>query len=132
MHTCTFTNISVLCGFTLAPTEAPSNIQLVADSPYGIRLSWDPPSLEQQNGQLIRYHIFIKESQLVYINNRTFKVPGDDRNMTFDISEGRIQLINNLSPNHNYTVRIAAATSVGIGTFSTAITVTTPEDGEST
>ena len=117
--------------FTLAPTEVPLNIQLAAESPYDIRLSWDPPLLEQQNGQLIRYHIFIKESQLVYVNNRTFAVPGDDRNMTFDITESRIQLINNLLPNHNYTVRIAAATNAGIGPFSTAITVTTPEDGES-
>ena len=58
-------------------------------------------------------------------------MPGDDRNITFDITESRIQLINNLLPNHNYTVRIAAATNAGIGPFSTAITVTTPEDGES-
>ena len=56
-------------------------------------------------------------------------MPGDDRNMTFDITESRIQLINNLLPNHNYTIRIAAATNAGIGPFSTAITVTTPEDG---
>ena len=50
--------------------------------------------------------------------------------MTFNISESRVQLINNLYPNHTYTVRIAAATSAGIGPFSAAITVTTPEDGK--
>ena len=116
--------------FHTAPTEVPSNIQLSAESPYSIRLSWDPPSVEQQNGQLIRYHTFIKESQLINIKNRTIEVPGDDRNITFDISESRVQLINNLFPNHKYIVRIAAATSAGIGPFSTAITVTTPEDGK--
>ena len=113
------------------PNEVPSNIQLSAESPYSIRLSWDSPSEEQQNGQLIRYHIFIKESQLLYIRNRTIEVPGDDRNITFDISGSHVQLIDNLYPSHRYTVRIAAATRAGIGPFSTAITVTTPEDGES-
>ena len=117
--------------FFIAPTEVPSNIQLVAESPYSIRLSWDPPSVEQQNGQLVHYHIFIEESQLVYVSNRTVEVAGEDRNIIFNISESRTQLINDLLPNHNYTVRIAAATSAGIGPFSTAITVTTPEDGKS-
>ena len=116
--------------FHTAPTEVPSNVQLSAESPYSIRLSWDPPSVEQQNGKLIRYHIFIKEYLLVTVNNRTIEVPGNDRNRTFDITKGHVQLINNLFSNHIYTVRVAAATSAGIGPFSTAITVTTPEDGK--
>ena len=86
--------------------------------------------MEQQNGQLIRYHVFIREFELVYIRNRTIEVPGDIRNITFDISESRVQLVENLHPNHTYSVRIAAATGAGIGPFSVAITVTTPEDGE--
>ena len=86
--------------------------------------------MEQQNGQLIRYHILIREYQLVYIRNRTIEVPGDIRNITLDVSESRVQLIENLHPNQTYTVRIAAATGAGIGPFSTAISVTTPEDGE--
>ena len=94
-------------------------------------LSWDPPLVEQQNGQLIRYHVIIQESQLLYVQNRTVAVSRNSRNMTFDISESRVQLIDNLHPNHAYTIRIAAATRAGIGPFSTAITVTTPEDGES-
>ena len=113
-----------------APTEVPSNIQLSVESPFAIMLTWEPPSMEQQNGQLIRYHIAITESQLVYIKNKPIEVPGDNRNRTFDISESRIQLIDNLIPNHNYTVRIAAATNAGIGPFSTAITATTPENGK--
>lgn len=87
--------------------------------------------MEQQNGQLIRYHIIVREFQLVYIRNQTIEVPADIRNITFDISESRVQLIENLHSNQTYTVRIAAATGAGIGPFSTAITVTTPEDGES-
>lgn len=86
--------------------------------------------MEHQNGQLIRFHILIKESQLIYNNNRAIVVPGNDRNFTFDVSESRTQLINNLSSNHNYTVTIAAATRAGLGPFSRAITVATPEDGK--
>ena len=87
--------------------------------------------MEQQNGQLVRYHAIIQESQLLYVQNRTVAVPRNSSNTTFDISEGRLQLIDNLYPNHAYTIRIAAANRAGIGPFSTAITVTTPEDGES-
>ena len=87
--------------------------------------------MEQQNGQLIRYHAIIQESQLLYVQNRTVAVSRNSSNMTFDISEGRLQLIDNLHSNHAYTIRIAAATRAGIGPFSTAITVTTPEDGKS-
>ena len=130
VYSCCFVYVNIQW-FFIAPTENPSNIQLAAESPYSIRLSWDPPSVEQQNGQLVHYHIFIEESQLVYVSNRTVEVAGEDRNIIFNISESRTQLINDLLPNHNYTVRIAAATSAGIGPFSTAITVTTPEDGKS-
>jgi len=117
--------------FYTVPNEVPLNIQLSVESPYSIMLSWEPPLLEQQNGQLIRYHVFITESQLVYVNNRTIEVPGNNRNRTFDTSESRVQIIDSLTPDHIYTVRIAAATSTGIGPFSTAITVTTPKNGKS-
>lgn len=115
----------------VAPTEVPSDIQIFAESPYSIRLSWEPPPMEQQNGQLIRYHVFIKEFQLVLIRNRTVEVLVDNRNITFDSSESRLQTIDGLFPNHIYAIRIAAATSAGVGPFSTAITLTTPDDGES-
>jgi len=39
-------------------------------------------------------------------------------------------LIDMLHPSYNYTVRIAAATVVGIGPFSDPITVMAIEDGE--
>ena len=44
-------------------------------------------------------------------------------NRIFNVSERHTQLIDMLHPDYNYTVRIAAATGVGIGPFSDAITV---------
>ena len=93
-------------------------------------LSWNPPSFENRNGRLVRYHVSIEESQVVYINNQTVIVIGNNANRTYEISASRTQIIDKLLANRNYTVRIAAATSVGIGPFSEAVTVTTLEDGE--
>ena len=51
-------------------------------------------------------------------------------NITYNVSEGRTQVIDGLHPDYNYTVRIAAATEPGIGPFSDDITVRTNMDGE--
>jgi len=79
---------------------------------------------------VVRYHVIIEESQVVYINNQTVTVLGNTVNRTYDVSDSHAQLIDKLMANHNYTVRIAAATIVGIGPFSEAVTVKTLEDGE--
>jgi len=72
------------------------------------------------------------ETQILYLDNGTVITPmGNNFNRTYNISEGRIQLVSMLHPSYNYTVRIAAATAAGIGPFSDPITVMTLEDGES-
>jgi len=72
------------------------------------------------------------ETQILYLDNGTVITPmGNNFNRTYNISEGRIQLVDMLHPSYNYTVRIAAATAAGIGPFSDPITVMTLEDGES-
>ena len=94
-------------------------------------LTWERPSPEQENGLLIRYHVIIIETQIHYTDDGS-EITGLQRNlnMTFDVSEGRSQLIDMLHPDYNYTFRIAAATEPGIGPFSDAITVRTEMDGE--
>ena len=54
---------------------------------------------------------------------------GGDVNITFNVTGSRAQLIDMLHPSYNYTVRMTAATSVGIGPFSAPVTATTLEDG---
>ena len=101
------------------------------ESSSTITLSWEPPSLEEQNGLLVQYHVISMETQILYLDNGILDSPmGENFNRTYDVSEGRTQLIDILHPSYNYTVRIAAATVVGIGPFSDPITVMTLEDGE--
>lgn len=95
-------------------------------------LSWEPPYLEQQNGKLTSYHVIIVETKIFYLDNGTMiSTMGDNLNRTYNATGDHVQLINMLHPSYNYTVRIAAATSAGVGPFSEPITVTMPEDGES-
>ena len=96
-----------------------------------LMLSWNQPLIGEQNGILIRYHVIIIETQILYTDDGT-EITGMQRylNRTYSVSEGRTQLIDMLHPDYNYTVRIAAATEPGIGPFSDAITVRTDMDGE--
>jgi len=115
----------------IAPSDEPLNITPNVQSAFNFMLSWTPPSLENQNGLLVQYHVIIMETQILYLDNGTvMSQMGVNRNRTYNVSEGRTQLIDMLHPSYNYTVRIAAATVVGIGPFSDPITVMTLEDGE--
>ena len=116
-----------------APSLAPQNVLVDVLSSRSIQLSWDPPLTGEQNGILIQFHVIVMETQILYLDNGTvMSQMGVNRNRTYNISEGRTQLIDMLHPSYNYTVRIAAATVVGIGPFSDPITVMTLEDGEYT
>ena len=115
----------------VVPTMEPQNVRIFEISSQSFMLSWDPPTIEERNGILIQYHIIIIETQIHYFDNGT-EITGMQTylNRTYDVSEGRTQLINMLHPDYNYTVRIAAATEPGVGPFSDAITVRTDMYGE--
>ena len=110
----------------------PQNVSIFAILSRSFMLSWNPPLIGEQNGILLRYHVIVIETQIHYADNGT-EITGMQRylNRTYNVSEGRAQLIDSLHPDYNYTVRIAAATEPGIGPFSDAITVMTDMDGKS-
>ena len=120
-----------LVSFITAPTEAPRNVNWIVNSSSSIILTWERPSPEEENGLLIRYHVIIIETQIHYTDDGE-EITGMETylNTTFTVSEGRLQVIDMLHPDYNYTVRIAAATGPGIGPFSDAITNRTDMDGE--
>ena len=94
-------------------------------------LSWDPPLIEEWNGILIHYHVIVMETPIHYTDDGAeFTEVQRYLNITYNISEGRTQLIDMLHPDYNYTVSIAAATRLGIGPFSDGITARTLMDGE--
>ena len=113
------------------PTEAPRNVIVTVNSSRSIMLTWERPSLENENGELVRYDVIVIETEIHYMDDGT-EITGMETymNITYDVSEGRMQLIDNLHPDYNYTVRIAAATEPGMGPFSDNITVRTEMDGK--
>ena len=117
--------------YTIVPTEAPRNVNVTVESSRSIMLTWERPSPEEENGLLVRYHVIVIETQIHYTDDGV-EITGMQgyMNITYNVSEGRVQLIDSLHPDYNYTVRIAAATEPGIGPFSDAITVRTEMDGE--
>ena len=113
------------------PTEVPRNVSVMVDSSRSIMLTWERPPMEEENGLLLIYHVIVIETQIHYTDNGE-EIRGMERyvNRTYDVSEGRAQLIDLLHPDYNYTVSIAAATEPGIGPFSDPITERTEMDGE--
>ena len=120
-----------LLSYHTAPTEVPRNVSVIVNSSRSIILSWEQPLPEEENGLLIRYHVIIIETQIHYTDDGS-EITGMQTylNITYNVSEGRLQFIDMLHPDYNYTVRIAATTGPGIGPFSDAITNKTDMDGE--
>ena len=104
---------------------------MASESSRSIMLTWERPPLEEENGLLVYFYVIVIETQIHYMDNGT-EITGMQTylNTTYNVSEGCTQLIDDLHPDYNYTVRIAAATEIGIGPFSDAITVRTIMDGE--
>ena len=125
--------IIVICCVCLyvVPSMEPQNVSIFAILSQSFMMSWDPPLIGEQNGILLRYHVIVIETQINYTDDGV-EITGMQGylNITYNVSEGRTQLIDSLHPDYNYTVRIAAATEPGIGPFSDAITVRTDMDGE--
>ena len=119
------------CLHYTVPTEAPRNTNATVATSHSIMLEWDRPSLAEENGLLVRYHVIVIETQIHYTDDGE-EIRGMERylNRTYNISEGRMQLVEMLHPNYNYTIRVAAATEPGIGPFSDPITERTDMDGE--
>ena len=108
----------------------PSNVSVTVSSSTSITLTWERPPMEEENGQLLVYHVIVIETLIHFTDDG--EVRGMERylNRTYNVSEGREQVFDLLHPDYNYTVSIAAATEPGIGPFSDPITVRTHMHGE--
>ena len=102
----------LLC--TLAPSDAPSNLTVMAINSTSVYLSWLPPDEDQHNGDIRHYSIRILEllSRMEIQLNLT--------NTTF--------IYASLHPAYTYSFAVAAVT-VEIGPYSDSEVVTMPEDG---
>jgi len=122
----------------VAPTAAPLIASLEADSPFSFTVSWQPPPLYYHNGRIASYHINITEHITVYVTDPPTIVMGKTWISIYDTPANYTQIIDDLRPHYNYSVKIAASTRietengntrVAMGPFSAEIYVTTWEDG---
>ena len=89
------------------------------DSSRSVTFSWRPVLLEEQNGVIVSYTINIAEAGSGETIQRVIT------------SSSQINItVNSLVPFTTYFCSIAASNSIGIGPFSTILTVSTPEDSK--
>jgi receptor-type tyrosine-protein phosphatase Q len=100
-----------------APSGSPQSFAATINSPYSADLSWSPPPLADQNGIITGYIINVT----ILETNYNF----------FLFSNTTSLLVDSLRPFRNYVCVIAAITNVGMGPYSTTVTVTTPQDAPS-
>ena len=100
--------------FTLAPSGAPPNLNVMAINSTSVHLSWLPLLENQRNGDIRHYNIRVIELQ----SGRKFALTS--MNTTLIYSQ--------LHPAYEYHFSVAAVT-VEIGPYSDPAVVTTPEDG---
>ena len=82
-----------------------------------IALTWDPPSADEQNGEIVLYYINIVEEF------------ANDGGVNFTSYTNSLE-ITDLNPFTSYFIQAAAATSVGTGPFTASINEETLEDGK--
>ena len=100
----------------IVPSGSPQTFNTTVLSPYSADLTWAPPSPEEQNGVITGYIINVTILQ----NSVNFLLYSNTTSLT----------VTSLRPYRNYICIIAAITSIGIGPYSTTVTVTTPQDGK--
>ena len=102
----------ILCS---APSSGPMLVEAVSQSPYNIELYWEPPSIEDQNGDIVSYYISF-----------THTLSGDEQ--TFEtMADALFFSEDSFHPYYTYSVSIHAVTvAVGPGT---TVNVTTMETG---
>ena len=101
--------------FSTVPTSYPQNFAAVASSSRSATVTWDPPPMAQQNGIIILYTINVTVAD----SGEMFQLTSTTTSLT----------VSTLQPFTTYFCIIAASTSVGMGPFSTVVTLQTPEDG---
>ena len=102
--------------YFLEPSAPPQVFTATPLSSRSVYLLWDPPLLEEQNGAIIGYIINVTALE----TGEMFQFYSDSNDLTLD----------SLRPYTTYICVIAAQTAIGIGPFSIAYEVTTPEDSK--
>ena len=103
----------------IGPSTPPQDVTTTVINSTSISVSWNPPPLPDQNGDIIGY-------QLIITNQNKNNFSGYVVNITNVTSYVAI----NLQEFEVYSFEIAAMTVIGLGPFSNAITNQTLEDSK--
>lgn len=107
-----------LCNVSV-PSGSPQNVMAVASDSSTLHVTWSPPRLEQQNGNIIQYGINITNIQSGEVTQ-------------FIITSDLIAslTIPQLHPHYYYKYTVTAFTSVGNGPYSPPRSIQMPQDGK--
>ncbi|XP_078540030.1 roundabout homolog 2-like [Lissotriton helveticus] len=95
----------------MGPPQGISVVMLGLSNSTDIRVSWEPPLGEIQNGTIEEYRIWCSDNETHFHVNQT--VDGDKHST----------IIKDLVPGMMYRIEVAAATSAGVGVKSQPVTV---------
>ena len=105
---------ALLFSMHVAPTGEPLGVTAASISSTSIRISWQAPLLELQNGEITAYHITVLELETGLVRAFT-TVPTDS-----------IYVVNSLHPFYNYNCSVAAFTN-DLGPIAYYVVQTLPE-----
>ena len=106
----------MVTNFSLAvPSGFPRDLTGSSTTPYSIYLSWNPPPLNEQSGQIIEYIINVTHAGT--LNTVQYTATTTNINIT------------NLEPYTTYICVVAAGTAIGTGPFSHLFFLRTLEAG---
>ena len=93
------------------------NVIGVALDSRSLHLSWSPPALDQQNGNIIKYGVHIMDLQ----DGSVRKMETPDLRTTLTVP--------NLHPYYYYNFTVTAFTLVGEGPYTSPESIQMPQDG---
>ena len=95
------------------PSGSPDNVSGVAIDSRTVEVTWEPPEADEHNG-IIQYYLIM----VMVLQNRA--------SLTLNSTSTSV-IIPNLHPAYDHSIQVAAVT-IGVGPFSSALSITTPDD----
>lgn len=89
------------------PSSYPQNLSVTSLTASSIQLAWDPPTLSERNGKILKYMLVYRDINSLHNNTNTTTEP----QMT----------IRDLQPDTTYDIKVQAFTSKGGGPISPSI-----------
>lgn len=98
-------------------TGPPGSVSITVLNHEQLHVSWTAPQVSDQNGEITGYRLSVTEviTQMMWTHN------------TSDVTQWTL---NNLHPNYQYLVQVAAISATGEGKYSNAVSATTHPYGE--